>query len=265
MNLFNQKQLIINRNKAAANFKNFNFLKLELSNILLEHLDYAKGEFPLTLDLGSHTGEVANILTKHPKVKEVVSLDFAKNMLIFDTTSNMKVLAHLTNLPFLDNTFNLVCSVFSLHSYNNFSEILKEVIRVLKKDGLFLLSIPCFGNLSTLNNVLLESELATTNQFSNRIHPFLDIKTIGNFASNAGFVSIITNKEEITIMYKSLHNLLKDFRGMGENNILLNKSTNLLSMKFWHKFTEIMEKHKNPENNHYPVKIEVCNLIAWKG
>lgn len=264
MNIFNLEKLIQNRNNAASNFKNFNFLKKELTNLLLEHLDYAKGNFPLALDIGSNTGEVAEILQNHNKVKTVVSLDFAKNMLVHDNISKIKLLSSLTNMPFASNTFNLVTSVFSLHSINNLTNILQEAYRILQKDGLILLSIPCFGNLSALNNAFLETELAISNQFTNHIHPFLDIKTIANSVSSAGFVSVISNKEDITIMYKCLSNILKDFRGMGENNVLTNKSNILLNLSFWNKFTKIMEKQKDNESNHYPVKIEFCNLLAWK-
>lgn len=264
MNIFNFNELIQNRNSAAKDFKDFNFLKKEITSLLLEHLDYAKGDFPLALDIGSHNGEVAEVLKNHNKVKTIVSLDFAKNMLLYDTTSNIKLLSSLHNMPFRKNTFNLVTSVFSLHSVNKFTSILQEIWRILQKDGLLLLSIPCFGNLSALNNAFLETELEISSQFTNHIHPFLDVKTIANLVSSAGFVSVISNKEDITIMYKSLKGILKDFRGMGENNVLLNKSKSILDLNFWNKFKEIMEKQKNSENNHYPVKIEFCNLLAWK-
>ncbi|MGV3278136.1 class I SAM-dependent methyltransferase [Rickettsiales bacterium LUAb2] len=263
MNLFDLKKLKIYRDKAAPNFNNFNFLKQELSEILLERLDHATGEFPLALDLMSHTGDTTLLLQNHPKIKSVVSGDISSEMLKL-CNNHLKVQLDPLNMPFKPNTFNLVISVFGLHSFNNLPIIFKNIYNILQKGGLILLSIPCYGNLSNLSSAIYNAELLTSNSTTPHIHPFMDIKTMGNLINEAGFTSIITDKEKLTIMYKNLTNIFKDLKGMGENNILLEEPHNLTPIKFLPHFKNAMQLYLDKDNNHYKINIEVCNIMAWK-
>lgn len=100
-------------------------------------------QFSNVLDLGCGTGVILNELRQKNSTVELFGLDLSENM-IAQATRRLGTTAKLTvgdaeNLPYFDNTFDLVCCVESFHHYPNPKKALSEIYRVLKKDGLFLL------------------------------------------------------------------------------------------------------------------------------
>lgn len=99
--------------------------------------------FNKILDLGCGTGIILKEISSKNSSVELFGLDLSENMLA-QATRRLGTAAKLTvgdaeNLPYLDNTFDLVCCVESFHHYPNPKKALSEINRVLKKGGLFLL------------------------------------------------------------------------------------------------------------------------------
>ena len=99
--------------------------------------------FNKILDLGCGTGIILKEISSKNSSVELFGLDLSENM-IAQATRRLGTAAKLTvgdaeNLPYLDNTFDLVCCVESFHHYPNPKKALSEINRVLKKGGLFLL------------------------------------------------------------------------------------------------------------------------------
>lgn len=74
---------------------------------------------------------------------ELFGLNLSENMIAkatqrLGTNANLSV-GDAENLPYADNTFDLVCCVESFHHYPNPKKALSEITRVLKNGGLFLL------------------------------------------------------------------------------------------------------------------------------
>lgn len=97
----------------------------------------------LVLDIATGAGHV----TKHmaPHVGQVVATDLTKEMLkvakdhISQHALNVNyVVADAENLPFLDETFDLVACRIAAHHFPNPEQFIYEVARVLKPDGQFL-------------------------------------------------------------------------------------------------------------------------------
>ena len=109
------------------------FMNLPINNI----------HFNKILDLGCGTGIILKEISSKNSSVELFGLDLSENM-IAQATRRLGTAAKLTvgdaeNLPYLDNTFDLVCCVESFHHYPNPKKALSEINRVLKKGGLFLL------------------------------------------------------------------------------------------------------------------------------
>lgn len=93
------------------------------------------------LDIGAGTGRLTNILTQ--KGAEVTALDISKEMLEVLRRKNpliKTVIGVAENLSFKDNIFDLVVSTFLIVHLKDFTKFFNEVYRVLKNDGLFLLT-----------------------------------------------------------------------------------------------------------------------------
>lgn len=98
----------------------------------------------IALDIATGGGHVAKTLS--PLVAQMFSTDITKEMLA-NTSSHLKekykniwyVIADAERLPFLDDSFELVTCRIAAHHFPNPQQFIKEVERVLKPGGLFLL------------------------------------------------------------------------------------------------------------------------------
>jgi demethylmenaquinone methyltransferase/2-methoxy-6-polyprenyl-1,4-benzoquinol methylase len=96
------------------------------------------------LDIATGTADVAIELVKRLDVKKVVGLDISKEMLSIGQKKIDKkalddrielVLGDSENLSYEDNTFDAVTVAFGVRNFENLEKGLKEMNRVLKKDG----------------------------------------------------------------------------------------------------------------------------------
>lgn len=100
------------------------------------------------LDVGCGTAEVIFRLAKEFKEVKFFGIDFSKGMIekAINKTyhlNNVKIIeANVENLPFEDKTFDFILCLDTFHHFYNPDLALKEIRRVLKDNGLFLLVDP---------------------------------------------------------------------------------------------------------------------------
>jgi len=96
------------------------------------------GENKKVLDVGCGHGELLELLQKN---NDVVGIDFNKIMLssCFKKDLNVKF-GEAENLPFKDNTFDVVCALGLIEYLQTDDIFLKEIQRVLKSDGFAIIS-----------------------------------------------------------------------------------------------------------------------------
>ena len=92
--------------------------------------------------MGSGRGGGASYVARVLNPSEMVGLDYSANAVKFSNENNAD--DNLTfkkgdaeNLPFNDNTFDIVLNVESSHCYGNMQQFVNEVNRVLKPGGYF--------------------------------------------------------------------------------------------------------------------------------
>jgi len=106
----------------------------------------AQDDAPVVLDAGCGAGHTA--INVAPHSAEVIALDLSAQML-----AQVERLAHergltnlgtrqgdVENLPFENATFDIVTSRYSAHHWPNPAQALREIARVLKSGGRFILS-----------------------------------------------------------------------------------------------------------------------------
>ncbi len=98
------------------------------------------------LDIATGTGDLA-IMLAGLKPERVVGLDISEGMLAVgkkkvekENLSNIieMVVGDSENIPFEDNTFDAITVSFGVRNFENLDKGLKEILRVLKPNGIFV-------------------------------------------------------------------------------------------------------------------------------
>lgn len=89
------------------------------------------------LDLGCGTGLLAKFLSR----RDLVGIDLSFKMLKVAKKRCKVVQADMDHLPFRDSIFDLVFSFTSLQNLPHFKVAIREVSRVLKKNGIFIFTV----------------------------------------------------------------------------------------------------------------------------
>ena len=117
--------------------------------------------FEKLLDVGSGTGWLIDHLSKEHNAK-FDGIDISENMLEKAKSKNIKnatfCLGQSDKLPYEDESFDVVTCVQSFHHYPDQEKAMKEVFRVLKKGGLYIISDTGWGGLLAWidNNILIK-------------------------------------------------------------------------------------------------------------
>ncbi|MBX9633820.1 MAG: methyltransferase domain-containing protein, partial [Magnetospirillum sp.] len=188
MRIFDRSLLRKRRDRAAPEFAAHDFLVREMAERLADRLTDVTRRFPLALDLGCHTGEIADTLMGRGGIETLVQCDLSPRMAAKAATNGHPALAADEEwLPFADASFDLVISCLSLHWVNDLPGTLLQIRRVLKPDGLFLCAMLGGETLKELRQALSEAEMAEENGWSPRVSPFADVRDLGGLLQRAGF------------------------------------------------------------------------------
>ena len=109
--------------------------------VLLEKLSHIP--FQSALDLGCGTGEMLKLIVQEDTHKELCGIDLSEKMLAVAKSKLPEqvklVLGDSESLPFSDHAFDVVYCNDSFHHYPAPQNVLREVYRVLKPGGTFLM------------------------------------------------------------------------------------------------------------------------------
>ncbi|RLF94785.1 hypothetical protein DRN50_04825 [Thermococci archaeon] len=117
----------------------------EEKKLLLRYLKHGN-----VLDIGCGLGYHSKFLKKNNF--NVYSLDISKNMILMGNVQN-GIVAEATKLPFKSSFFDNIISIFGALNHANIVLFSKELERVLKDDGRFLITVAnalCFKNILRL-------------------------------------------------------------------------------------------------------------------
>jgi len=113
----------------------------------------ANNEKPDILNAGAATGATSEMLKKHGKV---TSLEYDKDCAVFleDVLKEPVVNESLTELPFSDNSYDLVCAFDVVEHIEDDYNAAAEIHRVLRENGKVYLTVPAFQFLWTEHDVI---------------------------------------------------------------------------------------------------------------
>ena len=254
----NRVNLIRNSfNKAANNYNEYAVLQKEVACQLFNSIDKFNISPKNILDIGCGSGFFTTLLAKKFINSEIIALDFAENMLKkIPVMPNISLIcANGEQLPFKDNSFDIVGANLMLQWSDNILNQLQNIYKVLTNKGLFVFS--SFG-IDTLCELRKSWQKVDNN---NHVNIFEDMHNIGDLLLHTGFKKPIVKMEKITLTYQNVKDLLIDLKKIGANSVI-NRSNKLITK------TKLMQMIENYEQfrtkSKIPATYEVIYGIGWK-
>ncbi|XP_076826100.1 arginine-hydroxylase NDUFAF5, mitochondrial-like [Clavelina lepadiformis] len=267
-NIFDRKVKQIQKQRAVLSPDGhiFEYLKEEVACSVVDRIADVKRSFPLALDLGCGKGFLAKSLAQEDGVSMMLQGDLCKENVTKAYPSLIPcegLSFDEENLPFRDNTFDLVLTSLSLHWVNDLQGYFSEVLRILKPDGCFIGAM--FGS-DTLFELRCSLQLAETEReggIAPHVSPMMQGHQLANLLSSAKFNLVTLDFDQLVVNYPSMFELMEDLQGMGESNALL-------SRKMLHRDTIIAASaiyqamYGDTMENFIPATFQLLHMIGWK-
>lgn len=236
MKLFDPKAYHLHHIRAKKTFQNHNFLYQHVGNELLSRLQDFKSRFQKPLNFSPYPLPFSG--TYHEKLGDYLS--------------------------FAEGEFDLILSCLYMHWVNDLHCLLKSIHHRLQPDGLFLGALWGGRTLYELRESLLQAELKLTGGASPRIAPLLHPADGTIILGKTGFFMPVVDTEVITVTYPSLLSLMKELRGMGETNKLIDRPKTFTPRALFDAAEEIYRKTFGKGDDTLPATFEVIYLTGWK-
>lgn len=262
--VFDREQVRRNRDKAAPGLGDVDFLIREAADRLADRLRDVTRQFPAALDLGCHTGQVADYVTGMNGIETLIQADLSPGMAAHTVRANRPVLAADEEwLPFREESFDLILSNLSLHWVNDLPGALIQINRTLKPDGLFLGTMLGGETLKELRDVLARAEVELRDGLSPRVSPFADLRDAGGLMQRAGFALPVIDSDTITVTYENPLTLMQELRKMGEGNAVTERSRRPLGRDVLMRAAEMyLDRYAGPDGR-VPATFEILYLHGW--
>ena len=256
--IFDRRLLRDRRGRAAGDLHAHDFLLTEIAERLADRLSDIARRFPLTLDLGARDGILARTLQGRGGIETLIQSDASPaNARRGDLVADEEL------LPFKEQCFDAVLSNLALHWVNDLPGALAQIRSSLKPDGLFLASLFGTGTLAELRTALMEAELAETGGASPRISPFADLRDAAGLLQRAGFALPVADADTVTVTYGDLFALLRDLRGMGETNILIDRLKRPTRRTVFARAAAIYQDRFADAQGRLPATFQILFLTGW--
>lgn len=255
-----KKEICNSFNKHAKNYEKVAIVQKEIGTRLLQRLDYLKFKPRRILDLGCGCGYFSVLLQNKYPDAEIFSLDIAFNMLKETSAKaeniNMRLInADAGQLPIKTDSFDLIFANQVIHWIEPINQILAEILRVLKVNGLLL-----FSTLGPVSLIELKNAWALVDNHEH-VQNFLDMHHIGDILQQELFKDPVVDMEYITVQYPDAMRLIKNIKNQGVRNISQKRKRGLTTKGELEKLMTALPK---TEDGKYPLTYEVIYGHALK-
>lgn len=254
-NIFNVNQYKIHRDRAATKPKHgiYKYISADLNERLLLCKLPPKVKI---LEFGGRDRGVVDSVN----LDLIVNADISAKMLErFENKTVMQ--CQEDSLPFDQKIFDVAVSNLHMHWSNNIPLVLQNFHRILKDNGVFLVSMFGGKSLKDLRDVFLEVE-TKDNSVKYHVSPMVKLDGLSLLMQKVGFRDVIVDSYVLSLEFSNFEAMLKSLKDMGESNCLeqkvsylrrdtLSKVRDLYSARF-------------TNNGALYLEIEILNAIGYK-
>ncbi len=248
MALSHQSKLLRAMARNAATYDKAAQLPQTVGARLLERLQYITLRPKTVVELGSGTQYLQAALHSQFPHAHIISVDWSLPALT-QRPGFQSLCADAHKLPFSDHTIALVCAVFMLEWSPNLLSLLQEIKRVLAPEGLFLFATLGPGTLQELRTTWHEQVK------THHVNFFYDMHDIGDMLMKLHFSDPVMDREDFTLLYPRLHDLLQELKHLGSIKTAPHLHPALTGKSI---FQKIEKRYPVDPNTHYlPATFEV--------
>ncbi|MDQ2993868.1 MAG: methyltransferase domain-containing protein [Pseudomonadota bacterium] len=232
------------RQRASPTYHAAAVVQREITDRLLERLDYMLIQPQAILELGEGLATEA-LQNRFPNATVVT-----KNIVeIFDAST------HALRLPCENASQQLIVANLVLHWCVDPKQVLTEIRRVLRADGVLLFSTMGPDSLRELRQAFAEVD----NQ--HHVHEFLDMHDLGDVLQELGYVDPVVDMHTLRVKYPDVIDLCRDLQHLGASNVHLDRHRGLFGKKKWQRVLQAYRAQNN-EGNVY-ASYELVFGLAW--
>lgn len=255
---------------AAHSYDQAAVLQREVSQRMLERLDWIKLDPDWVLDAGAGTGVGARALAqRYPKAR-VLGLDIAQTMLqvardaepwwkrsLSFLTGNVPqyVGGDISRLPLKTSSVNLLWSNLALQWCDDLQSTFSEFQRVLAPGGLLMFSTFGPDTLRELRQAFSGIDGHT------HVNRFVDMHDIGDQLLYAGFSTPVMDMDMMTLTYPDVTALLCELKAIGAHNVTSGRGHGLMGKRKWQAMLQRYEQLR--KEGRLPATFEVVYGHAW--
>lgn len=237
------------------------FLLEHVAQELVERLLVVKRSFHLAADIGTPGQALRAMIRSQGVAPAVIAVD--PLVLHLPEDDRLRVAADEEALPFADGSLDLVVSALALQSVNDLPGVLAQIRRALKPDGLFLAALLGGETLTELRQAFAAAEVEIDGGVSPRVAPFADLRDLGALLQRAGFALPVVDADRVTVRYATAFDLMRDLRGMGATNALVERRTLPLKRATLLRVAEIYTERFSDPDGRLRASFDIVWLSGW--
>ncbi|GAA5067695.1 malonyl-ACP O-methyltransferase BioC [Lysobacter panacisoli] len=268
---FDHRQVRRAFSRAAHGYDDAAALQREVASRLMEQLDYLddpalkRAPPEVVVDIGSGPGHAAIAMQKRWPKAHVIELDLALPMLR-EARHNAggwrpfarrpdAVCADARALPIRDGSVDILYSNLCLQWIEDLPAVFAGFRRVLKPEGLLLVSTFGPDTLHELRGAFAEADNAP------HVSPFASIAQFGDALIAAGFKNPVLDRDEFVLAHDDLGGLMRELRTLGATNAMVDRRRSLTGRARFARAAEAYEPWRR--DGRLPATWEVIYAHAW--
>ncbi|MBF0357889.1 MAG: methyltransferase domain-containing protein [Magnetococcales bacterium] len=243
-----------------------------VGNQLVLRLDEIKIEPKQILNFGERSGILTGQLRKRWPKANVVAATMApaaaKHAAPYYGLLHRKRLPALvtsdSTLPFKRNSFDVVMSNMALHWCSNPGATLREMRRVLKPGGAFLMAMAGGESLQELKLCLADLDKKWWGKVWPRTPDMPDMHSFGDLLAATGFYQPIADRDPIQAPFPDTNSLLKGLKKMGAGNHHNSRLPGLTPKGYFTELSQLYQQRFGLPDGRINVSMEILFGHGWK-
>src|SRR5215510_7657916 len=181
----------------------------------------------------------------------------------FKSLTRVKLDSDSEVLPLQAGSLDLAVSALAFQFVNDLPGVLAQIRRALRPDGLLLAAFPGGDTLQELRQSFAAAEAECEGGVSPRVAPSANLRDIGHLLQRAGLALPVTDIDPVVVRYDNAFALMRDLRGMGATNILVERRRMPTRRATMLRMSEIYAQRFSDPDGRIRATFDIVWLSAW--